>query len=73
MAKQIRMGVIGILAMAGLVLLMGEPIEEETWFEVFFITKIAGFALWGATYLLHQYWDKRGLLPEDKEYEDEVI
>lgn len=47
MAKQIRMGVIGILAMAGLVLLMGEPIEEETWFEVFFITKIAGFALWG--------------------------
>lgn len=47
MAKQIRMGVIGILAMAGLVLLAGEPIEEETWFEVFFITKIAGFALWG--------------------------
>lgn len=73
MAKQIRMGVIGILAMAGLVLLMGEPIEEETWFEVFFATKIAGFALWGATYLLHQYWDKRGLLPEDKEYEDEFI
>lgn len=73
MAKQIRMGVIGILAMAGLVLLMGEPIEEETWFEVFFITKIAGFSLWGVTYLLHQYWDKRGLLPEDKEYEDEWI
>ena len=47
MAKQIRMGVIGILAMAGLVLLAGEPIEEETWFEVFFATKIAGFALWG--------------------------
>ena len=35
MAKKIRMAVIGILAMAGLVLLMGEPIEEETWFEVF--------------------------------------
>ena len=47
MAKQIRMGVIGILAMAGLVLLAGEPIEEETWFEVFIVTKIAGFALWG--------------------------
>lgn len=47
MAKQIRMGVIGILAMAGLVLLAGEPIEEETWFEVFIATKIAGFALWG--------------------------
>ena len=72
MAKQIRMGVIGILAMAGLVLLMGEPIEEETWFEVFFATKIAGFALWGLTYLLYQYWNKRGLLPEE-DYEDEFI
>ena len=72
MAKQIRMWVIGILAMAGLVLLMGEPIEEETWFEVFFATKIAGFALWGLTYLLYQYWNKRGLLPEE-DYEDEFI
>ena len=72
MAKQIRMWVIGILAMAGLVLLMGEPIEEETWFEVFFATKIAGFALWGLTCLLYQYWNKRGLLPEE-DYEDEFI
>lgn len=72
MAKQIRMGVIGILAMVGLVLLAGEPIEEETWFEVFIATKIAGFALWGLTYLLHQYWNKRGLLPEE-DYEDEFI
>lgn len=58
--------------MAGLVLLMGEPIEEETWFEVFFATKLGGFALWGAAYLLHQYWNKRGLLPEE-DYEDEFI
>ena len=48
MAKQIRMGVIGILAMAGLVLLMGEPIEEETWFEVFFATKLGGLRSLGA-------------------------
>lgn len=72
MAKQIRMGVIGILAMAGLVLLAGEPIEEDTWFKVFFATKVAGFALWGVAYLLHQYWDKRGLLPEE-DYEDEWV
>ena len=72
MAKQIRMGVIGILAMAGLVLLAGEPIEEETWFEVFIATKIAGFALWGGVALLYKYWDKRGLLPEE-DYEDEFI
>lgn len=72
MAKQIRMGVIGILAMAGLVLLAGEPIEEETWFEVFIATKIAGFALWGGVALLYKYWDKRGLLPEE-DYEDEWV
>ena len=72
MAKQIRMGVIGILAMAGLVLLAGEPIEEETWFEVFIATKIAGFALWGGVALLYKYWNKRGLLPEE-DYEDEWV
>lgn len=72
MAKHIRMGVIGILAMAGLVLLAGEPIEEETWFEVFIATKIAGFALWGGVALLYKYWNKRGLLPEE-DYEDEWV
>lgn len=72
MAKKIRMAVIGILVMAGLVLLMGEPIEEETWFEVFFATKLGGFALWGVTALLWKRWEAKGLLPED-EYEDEFI
>lgn len=72
MAKKIRMAVIGILAMAGLVLLAGEPIEEETWFEVFITTKIAGFALWGGVALLYKYWNKRGLLPEE-DYEDEWV
>lgn len=72
MAKQIRIWVIGFLAITGLILLAGEPIEEETWFRVFFITKTAGFALWGLTYLLYRYWDRRGLLPEEA-YEDEYI
>lgn len=72
MAKQIRMGVIGILAMAGLVLLAGEPIEEETRFEVFIATKLGGFALWGVTALLWKHWEAKGLLPED-DYEDELV
>ena len=62
MAKQIRMGVIGILAMAGLVLLAGEPIEEETWFEVFIATKIAGFALWGGGSTPLQVLGQTGLI-----------
>ena len=62
MAKKIRMAVIGILAMAGLVLLMGEPIEEETWFEVFFATKIAGFALWGGGSTPLQVLEQTGLI-----------
>lgn len=65
MVKQIRLAVVGILAMAGLILLMGEPIEEETWCRVFITTKIAGFALWGATYRLYHHWNKHGLLPDD--------
>ena len=72
MAKKIRMAVIGILAMAGLVLLLGEPIEEETWFKVFFATKLGGFALWGVTALLWKHWEAKGLLPED-DYEDEWV
>lgn len=65
MAKQIRMWVIGILAMAGLVLLAGEPDPNLDWFSVMFWKTIAGLAVWGLTYLLHQYWNGRGLLPED--------
>lgn len=72
MAKQIRMGVIGILAMVGLVLIASEPDPDLDWSSVMFWKTIAGFALWGLTYLLHQYWNKRGLLPEE-DYEDEWV
>lgn len=72
MAKKIRMWVIGILAMAGLVLFAGEPDPNLDWFSVMFWKAIAGLALWGLTYLLHQYWNKRGLLPEE-DYEDEWV
>ena len=72
MAKKIRMGVIGILAMVGLVLIASEPDPDLDWFSVMFWKTIAGLALWGLTYLLHQYWNKRGLLPEE-DYEDEWV
>ncbi len=37
--KQVRMSIVGILGCIALILMCGEPIEEETWFRVFFITK----------------------------------
>lgn len=72
MKKQIRMLVICILAVAGVALLMGDPIEEEMWSKHFLASKIEGFALWGLASLLYLYWNKRGLLPED-DYKDEWV
>ena len=63
MAKKIRMWVIGILAMAGLVLLMGEPIEEETWFEVFFATKLGGLRSVGCNGSALETLGGKGLAP----------
>lgn len=35
----IRSSILGILWSIALILLCGEPIEDETWFRVFFMTK----------------------------------
>lgn len=39
----IRSSILGILWSIALILLCGEPIEDETWFRVFFITKGLAF------------------------------
>lgn len=64
MKKQLKMGVIGLLAMAGLVLIASEPSSDVNWFAVMFWKSVAGFGLWGVCALLYRYWDRRGELPE---------
>ncbi len=72
MAKKIRLWIIGLIGMAGLVLIGGEPTEYENYYTVLIISTLCGFALFGVAALLYKYWDKRGLLPE-VDYEDERI
>ena len=66
--KQVRMSIVGILGCIALILMCGEPIEEETWFRVFFITQGLAFLIGYITYVLCVRWESKGLLPDmDKE------
>lgn len=71
MKKQIRMGVIFVLAMVGLVLLASEPSEGVDWFAIMFWKALAGLSCWGVSAWLYKRWDGRGLLPEGEKYSDE--
>ena len=59
----VRMSIIGILGTVALILMCGEPIKEETWFRVFFITKGLAFLIGYITYVLCVRWESKGLLP----------
>lgn len=59
-----RMSIISVLGYATLILMVGEPIEDETWFRVFFISKGLAFLIGYCTYKLYSFWELKGLLPE---------
>ncbi len=59
-----RMSIISVLGYATLILMVGEPIEDETWFCVFFISKGLAFLIGYCTYKLYSFWELKGLLPE---------
>ena len=63
MVKQIRMGVIVLLAMVGLVLIASEPTDESRWFAIMLWKSLVGFGCWGVCAWLYKRWDGRGLLP----------
>ena len=58
--KQIRMGVIVVLAIFGLILLASEPIDGADWLSVMCLKSLAGFGCWGVCALLYKRWDDRG-------------
>lgn len=62
--KNVRMGIVGLFAMACIICIMSEPICEEQWFKVFLQSKLLGVAFGTITYFLFKYWDSKGLLPE---------
>lgn len=66
--KHIRAFTVGIFGVIALILLVGEPSDEETWFRVFFITKGLAFLFGYIAYALFNKWDSKGMLP--KIYDD---
>lgn len=46
-----------------------EPINQETWFKDFFISKTIAALFGYVAYRLAKYWESKGLLPE---MDDEV-
>ena len=56
MKKQLKMGVIALLACAGLVLIASEPSEGVDWFEIMFWKALAGLSCWGVSALLYRRW-----------------
>ena len=56
MKKQLKMGVIALLACAGLVLIASEPSEGVDWLAVMFWKSLAGFGCWGICALLYKRW-----------------
>lgn len=67
--KHIRMMIIALFAVGGAVVLAGEPIEQENWFNAKLWSFIIGFGMWGVAALLHKAWEGQGLLPKD-DYND---
>lgn len=65
--KQVRTSIVGILGCISFILMVGEPIKEETWFQVFCITKCFAFLIGYMCYALFMYWKSKGLLPTDEE------
>lgn len=52
MVKQLKLGVIVLLACAGLVLIISEPSEGVEWSAVMFWKSLAGFGCWGVCAML---------------------
>lgn len=65
--KQVRMSIVSILGCIALILMCSEPIEEETWLRVFFITKGLAILIGYITYVLCVRWESKGLLTEMNE------
>ena len=56
MGKQLKLGVVALLAVAGLVLIASEPSVDVGWFAVMFWKSVAGFGCWGVCALLYKRW-----------------
>nr|DAZ61695.1 MAG TPA: hypothetical protein [Caudoviricetes sp.] len=59
-----RMWILAVFGMICLVCIAGEPINQDTWYRDFLISKATGFLSGYITYRLAIYWEAKGILPE---------
>lgn len=52
--KQVRMYIVGILGCISFILMVSEPIEEETWLQVFLYHKVYSILNW--IYMLYPFY-----------------
>lgn len=64
--KSVRMFIIGVMAVASTILMLGEPANEESWFRIFLISKVSAIIIGFACIALLSYWESKGLLPDDE-------
>lgn len=68
--KVLREIFIGILGIVAFLLAVGEPLNEDSWFLAFFLSKGLAIILGFVAYKLYSTWNAKGLLP-DMDLEDE--
>lgn len=56
MKKQLKLGVIALLVVAGLVLLISEPVSDVNWLAVMLWKLLASVGCWGVCALLYKLW-----------------
>lgn len=56
MVKQLKLGVIALLACVGFILIASEPIEGMNWGAMMLCKTLAGFGCWGVSALLYKRW-----------------
>lgn len=59
-----RMAVIFLLCTVAVLCIFSEPVNDETWYRDFFISKSIGAATAYCIYKLVKYWESKKLLPE---------
>ena len=69
--KYLRMSIVGLFATITFICVVGEPSEEDAWFEMFFFSKLVALVTGYITYVLVKRWDAKGLLPDMMDEDDE--
>jgi len=62
--KQVRIAIVGLFGALALICATSEPINQDTWFKDFFISKSIAALFGYVAYRLAKYWESKGLLPE---------